>query len=327
MICTSGGSYKTDVTYVYPTTSWEELGFANETDPGYLTWVQYNMRVTLWGWVGKNCTNPNDISIHVETYQNGTLFMELPQSDGTVQKLESGESWIPQVEFVKQEGGHQRTYNTFDLSMPLVGYMQMTGLPVDVIQSLYVRTTHDLTMLGMKFQTVKDKVKWCAYKADFVKGIMGETVCEDTYEEAKANVPAFDWVDPSNFSTVELSDEDRENGEKGRDLLCGVVMGIGFLLGAGSTAAFVWVMRHWLCPETFPRSIQKLPLAANKSNHEETLTTQQVTSDTQQSTSNDASNEEVAEINPDQVEILDLEQAANDVKSEASDTAMDPWSL
>mmetsp|Transcript_2067 Transcript_2067/g.4782 ORF Transcript_2067/g.4782 Transcript_2067/m.4782 type:complete len:219 (-) Transcript_2067:874-1530(-) len=195
----------------------------------------------FYGWTQKECVNENQVDVKTQSYKNGTVYVEYPNGSGGTYLLAIGESWIPQADLPLEETSLVKTWNSFSINGSLV-YWASTQASVTVISQFFTETTSYARILGIEGSSVKHSERWCGYKANFLTNAIGENVCEDSYEELV--VPEIDEDVPPD--EMKGTKKDIEASEKKRDILCGVAMALGLLLGFGCLAAAIFVVRRSL---------------------------------------------------------------------------------
>mmetsp|Transcript_56389 Transcript_56389/g.123198 ORF Transcript_56389/g.123198 Transcript_56389/m.123198 type:complete len:345 (-) Transcript_56389:106-1140(-) len=242
MVCTTNDVYVSDRTQKTPSYTPEQLGFdsSDATDmSNYALALQAMTISSFHGWTSKLCVNPNQVNVDTGTTVNGSVWVEYPDTTtGGYQLLPVGESWIPATNFPIGGSGAALTWNTFSINGS-VAYWATLQPSVTVISTLHYKTTSTVTFFGSEISSVSEGISWCGYKANFLTSTMGPTTCEDTYEELV--IPEIDAEGEPD--KMEGTKKDIENSEKLRDLVCGLIMAVGLLIGLGCpscAALMIW---------------------------------------------------------------------------------------
>eukprot|EP00405_Crypthecodinium_cohnii_P013584 CAMPEP_0206447038 /NCGR_PEP_ID=MMETSP0324_2-20121206/16526_1 /ASSEMBLY_ACC=CAM_ASM_000836 /TAXON_ID=2866 /ORGANISM="Crypthecodinium cohnii, Strain Seligo" /LENGTH=306 /DNA_ID=CAMNT_0053915689 /DNA_START=40 /DNA_END=960 /DNA_ORIENTATION=+ len=242
MLCTTTGKYSSGKTLTVPTITAADLNL-DENDPATVYIVgNYTAAATIYdfyGWTQKECVNENQVDVNTKSYKNGTVYVEYPDGAGGTYLLALGESWIPEVDIPMEETSNFKSWNSFSINGSVV-YWASTQASVTVISQFHTETTSSASIFGLEGSTVKLSERWCGYKANFLTNAIGENVCEDSYEELV--VPEIDEAVPPD--EMKGTKKDIEASEFKRDLICGLAMAVGLLIGFGCLITAIILIRR-----------------------------------------------------------------------------------
>lgn len=196
----------------------------NMSNPADASYIQMKTNATTAGWITKKCTNMNQMELMQETWQDGPAWVR-PQ--GSNDLISAGTSYCDGGVLPIGGSGQLSVVSNFTLGMPTVLALVAKGGNCTVYTKLYWRATSTLTMLGKHVKSETEYERYCGFRAkfDLTKSLTGPTVCGENLEQLV--VP--DYTQPSVAEYMTLSEERMKKGEKGRDMACGMVMGIGLI--------------------------------------------------------------------------------------------------
>jgi len=196
--------------------------------------------VTMSPQKKKSCHNPNQFTLTLSSTADGIVSWETKDDDGNdILYPVARAVGAPAPLNILPAGGHGIRFGTveFNVSMLIATKMFITA-PSDLIHKTPMRVTTELTMLGMPIKVVKDFDNYCRQIINYATQEDGEPDCGESLDELTA--PSLDIPKP-NVTYLESASTE---GDDFRDMVCGLIMGIGLLQGLCCACCGVCIVRR-----------------------------------------------------------------------------------